>query len=161
MVDQNMECLKLNCKNKKNLAKFWLYAFYKLYLKTGYKLKAFNWLKLFVCKLNILLPKTNLNNFFSALHKKFSLQIAFRKRTVSGKTLKIPVFINQEKVIWFNARFIFNSIKNNSEKNILDKLITELIYILKNKGATFKKYQEFKKDIKLLIPNNRFLEKKK
>jgi ribosomal protein S7 len=78
---------------------------------------------------------------------------------VAGKVVKIPVFLSQKKKIWFNARFIFQSLKEKSELTFLDKLINELLQIVKKKGNTLKKYSDFQKDIKLLLPNNRFIDK--
>tara|TARA_R110002050_G_scaffold77851_1_gene166071 strand:+ start:11708 stop:11860 length:153 start_codon:yes stop_codon:yes gene_type:complete len=50
-------------------------------------------------------------------------------------------------------------LKEKSELTLLDRLISELLQIYKNKGIILKKYLDFQKDIKLLLPNNRFLDK--
>ena len=159
MEDQNMVCQKLNYNMNNNLVKNWVHAFFKLYIKKGYKMKAFSWLKLFILKLNKVITTYNIETFFRMIENQFPLQITFRKRVVAGKVVKIPVFLSQEKKIWFNVRFIFQSLKEKSELTFLDKLINELLQIVKKKGNTLKKYSDFQKDIKLLLPNNRFIDK--
>ena len=154
-----MVCQKLDYNlNKLLVSKKWLYAFLKLYIQKGYKNKAYSWLKLLVLKLNKLIPH-NLENFFNVIEKRFPLQITLRKRVVAGKVVKIPVFLANEKKIWYNVRFIFQFLKEKSEITFLDKLINELVLIYQNKGLILKKYLTFQKDIKLLLPNNRFLDR--
>lgn len=152
-----MVCQKLEY-NKSNLTKLWLFAFYKIYVKKGFKLKAYNWLKLFIVKL-IKTIKQNINLFFIKLHKKFSLRVAFLKRVVAGKVVKIPFFMKKQNKIWFYAKFVLKSLNERAENTYLDKLVNELVDITKNVGITLKKYLEFQKDIKIALPNLRFVKK--
>ncbi len=152
-----MVCQKFDY-NRDNITKLWLFAFYKIYIKKGYKLKAFNWLRLFTLKLKQTVMG-NLNLFFVKLDTKLSLKVNFLKRVVAGKVVKIPLFMKKNQKIWFYVRFILKSLKERTEKTFLDKLINELVDITKETGITMKKYIEFQKDIKIALPNIRFLKK--
>lgn len=135
--------------------KKWIYVIFKLILKNGKKNKAL----IFVNKilLEILKRKKNLNFFFYVLNKNLCVPVIFRKRVVAGRKILIPTRCGYKKEINLFIRFLLDSIKKRSEKNLFEKVINELFDIFFYKGSSIKKKMHYCKEVKTNIPNLRFL----
>lgn len=143
-------------KQKNNLyIKKWVYVIFKLILKYGKKNKAL----IFVNKilLEILKRKKNLNFFFYVLNKNLCVPVIFRKRVVAGRKILIPTRCGYKKEINLFIRFLLDSVKSRSEKNLFEKILNELFDIFSYKGASIKKKLHYCKEVKTNIPNLRFL----
>ena len=135
--------------------KKWVYVIFKLILKHGKKNKAL----IFVNKvlLEILKRKKNLNFFFYVLNKNLCVPVILRKRVVAGRKILIPTRCGYKKEINLFIRFLLDSLKNRSEKNLFEKLLNELFDIFSYKGSSIKKKLQYCKEVKTNIPNLRFL----
>lgn len=135
--------------------KKWVYVIFKLILKNGKKNKAL----IFVNKilLEILKRKKRINFFFYILNKNLCVPVIFRKRVVAGRKILIPTRCSYKKEINLFIRFLLDSIKNRSEKNLFEKVVNELFDIFSYKGASIKKKLHYCKEVKTNMPNLRFL----
>ena len=135
--------------------KKWIYVIFKLILKNGKKNKAL----IFVNKilLEILKRKKRINFFFYVLNKNLCVPVIFRKRVVAGRKILIPTRCSYKKEINLFIRFLLDSIKNRSEKNLFEKVLNELFDIFSYKGASIKKKLHYCKEVKTNMPNLRFL----
>lgn len=135
--------------------KKWIYVLFKLILKNGKKNKAL----IFVNKilLEILKRKKRINFFFYVLNKNLCVPVIFRKRVVAGRKILIPTRCSYKKEINLFIRFLLDSIKNRSEKNLFEKVLNELFDIFSYKGASIKKKLHYCKEVKTNMPNLRFL----
>jgi ribosomal protein S7 len=135
--------------------KKWVYVLYKLILKSGEK----NHAMYFVNKvlLELVKLKKNLNFFFFVLNKNLCVPVIFRKRVVAGRKILIPTRCGYKKEINLFIRFLLDSLKTRSEKNFFEKLINELFDIFVYKGLSIKKKMHYCKEVKVNIPNLRFL----
>lgn len=107
--------------------------------------------------LELIKLKQNLNFFFYVLNKNLCVPIIFRKRVVAGRKILIPTRCSYKKEINLFVRFILESLKTRSEKNLFHKITNELFDIYAYKGSSIKKKQHYCKEVKTNIPNLRFL----
>jgi ribosomal protein S7 len=107
--------------------------------------------------LEILKRKKNLNFFFYVLNKNLCVPVIFRKRVVAGRKILIPTRCGYKKEINLFVRFLIESLKTRSEKNLFEKTISELFDVFSYKGSSIKKKMHYCKEIKSNIPNLRFL----
>jgi ribosomal protein S7 len=135
--------------------KKWVYVIFKLILKNGKKNKAL----IFVNKilLEILKRKKKINFFFYVLNKNLCVPVILRKRVVAGRKILIPTRCSYKKEINLFIRFLLDSIKGRSEKNFFEKVVNELFDIFSYKGSSIKKKLHYCKDVKMNMPNLRFL----
>jgi ribosomal protein S7 len=135
--------------------KKWVYVIFKLILKNGKKNKAL----IFVNKilLEILKKKKKINFFFYVLNKNLCVPVILRKRVVAGRKILIPTRCSYKKEINLFIRFLLDSIKGRSEKNFFEKVVNELFDIFSYKGSSIKKKLHYCKDVKMNMPNLRFL----
>lgn len=143
-------------KQKSNIyIKKWVYVLYKLLLKNGKRNRALFFVN------NILLElvkrKKKLNFFFFILNKNLCVPIVFRKRAVAGRKLLIPTRCNYNKEINLFVRFLIQALKSRTEKSLFDRLINELFDIFDYKGLAIKKKIHYCKEVKVNMPNLRFL----
>lgn len=135
--------------------KKWVYVIFKLILKNGKKNKALTFVNKIL--LEILKRKKRINFFFYILNKNLCVPVIFRKRVVAGRKILIPTRCSYKKEINLFIRFLFDSVKNRSEKNLFEKVINELFDIFSYKGASIKKKLHYCKEVKMNMPNLRFL----
>lgn len=143
-------------KQKNNFyVKKWIYVLYKLLLINGKRNKA-----LFLVN-NVLLElikrKENINFFFYILNKNLCVPVILRKRAVAGRKILIPTRCSYGKEINLFIRFLVQSLKMRSEKSLFEKLINELFDIFYYKGSSVKKKINYCREIKVNMPNLRFL----
>lgn len=128
---------------------------YKLLLINGKRNKA-----LFLVN-NVLLElikrKENINFFFYILNKNLCVPVILRKRAVAGRKILIPTRCSYGKEINLFIRFLVQSLKMRSEKSLFEKLINELFDIFYYKGSSVKKKINYCREIKVNMPNLRFL----
>jgi small subunit ribosomal protein S7 len=128
---------------------------YKLLLTNGKRNKA-----LFLVN-NVLLElikrKENINFFFYILNKNLCVPVILRKRAVAGRKILIPTRCSYGKEINLFIRFLIQSLKMRSEKSLFEKLINELFDIFYYKGSSVKKKINYCREIKVNMPNLRFL----
>lgn len=135
--------------------KKWIYVLYKLLLKNGKRAKALHFVNNIL--LELIKRKKDLNFFFFVLNKNLCVPVVFRKRAVAGRKLLIPTRCGYKKEINLFVRFLIESLKMRTEKNLFEKLINELFDIFSYKGLSIKKKMHYCKEVKVNIPNLRFL----
>jgi ribosomal protein S7 len=107
--------------------------------------------------LEILKKKKKINFFFYVLNKNLCVPVILRKRVVAGRKILIPTRCSYKKEINLFIRFLLDSIKGRSEKNFFEKVVNELFDIFSYKGSSIKKKLHYCKDVKMNMPNLRFL----
>ena len=107
--------------------------------------------------LEIIKVKKDLNFFFFVVNKNLCVPIVFRKRAVAGRKLLIPVRCSLGKEINIFIRFLLQALRIRTEKTLLLKIINELFDVFSYKGHSIKKKIHYCKEIKINIPNLRFL----
>lgn len=143
-------------KQKNNFyVKKWIYVLYKLLIKNGKKEKALFFVNNIL--LELIKRKKNLNFFFFVLNKNLCVPIVFRKRAVAGRKLLIPTRCSFGKEINLFIRFLIQALAIRAEKSLFEKLINELFDIFSYKGFSIKKKISYCREIKVNIPNLRFL----
>jgi len=98
-----------------------------------------------------------LNFFFYVLNKNLCVPVVFRKRVVAGRKILIPTRCSYKKEINLFIRFLLESLKSRTEKNLFEKLMNELFDVFSYKGVSIKKKLHYCKEVKTNIPNLRFL----
>lgn len=101
--------------------------------------------------------KKNLDFFFYLLNKNLCVPVIFRKRVVAGRKILIPTRAVYKKEINLFVRFMLESLKLRSEKSLYEKVLNELFDISAYKGSSIKKKLHYCREIKINIPNLRFL----
>lgn len=135
--------------------KKWIYVLFKLILKYGKKNKALTLINKVI--LEIVKRKKNLNFFFFLVNKNLCVPVILRKRVVAGRKILIPTRCVYKKEINLFVRFLLDSLKTRSEKTLYDKIINELFDVFSYKGSSIKKKLHYCKEVKINIPNLRFL----
>jgi small subunit ribosomal protein S7 len=107
--------------------------------------------------LELIKRKENINFFFYILNKNLCVPVILRKRAVAGRKILIPTRCSYGKEINLFIRFLVQSLKMRSEKSLFEKLINELFDIFYYKGSSVKKKINYCREIKVNMPNLRFL----
>lgn len=143
-------------KQKNNFyVKKWVYVLYKLLLVKGEKNKALFFVNTIL--LELIKRKKNINFFFFILNKNLCVPVILRKRAVAGRKILIPTRCSYGKEINLFIRFLIQSLKTRTERSLFEKLINELFDIFQYKGSSIKKKMQYCREIKVNMPNLRFL----
>ena len=81
-------------------------------------------------------------NIFNEAINNIKPTVEVRSRRVGGATYQVPVEVKSNRSQALAIRWIVSAIRNRKEKNLVDKLSSELMDAAGNKGSAIKKRED-------------------
>lgn len=101
------------------------------------------------------------NYFFDMLIEKYRPRVFLKKKKIASKVYYLPTYINKNKSKFLFLKWYMQSVKERTEKTLVERLYEEFLDIIYKRGNTLKKLKEYYKIAKENRPFLKMLKKRR